>query len=322
MQFGMQLHGERGADVVLREAQQADDQGFDSVWLFDHLMGFRGSQSPDEPLDSFTLMTAEGARTTRVRLAWAMLNPSFRNPAVLAKMLATLDVITGGRVICTLGAGWFEEEYRAYDLPFHEDHDERIAHEREVVLLLKELWTHPAPERVTFEGRYVRAHDLPFNPAPVQRPHPPIWIGGDSERTLGLVKELADGWVMLRSGNPETLAKVLGAPDWPVRPMAVARTAQVYVAATREEAEADARRAFEAGLAGTAQSAEALLQSGVIGTPAECVAHFEEMASWGLNYLRVGFADEERQERFATQVFPLIRSSAILGGTPNPAAAR
>ena len=94
-----------------------------------------------------------------------MLNPSFRNPAVLAKMLATLDQITHGRVICTLGAGWFQDEYTAYDVPFLEDHDERIAQEREVAQLLVQLWTHPAPQRTTFEGRYVRVRDLAFNPS-------------------------------------------------------------------------------------------------------------------------------------------------------------
>src|SRR5919198_5886097 len=230
MQIGMQLHGERGADAVLEEARKADAQGFDSVWLFDHLMGWRGSHDADEPLESFTLMTAVGAVTRRVRLAWAMLNPTFRNPAVLAKMLATLDQITHGRVICTLGAGWFKDEYVAYDLPFLDNHDQRLAHEREVILLLRELWSHPAPQRVTFEGTHVRVRDVPFNPAPYQLNGPPVWIGGDSDATLSLVKELADGWVMLRSGNPETLSRVLSAPDWPKRRLSVVRNAQVFVA--------------------------------------------------------------------------------------------
>ena len=168
--------------------------------------------------------------TSRTRLAWAMLNPSFHFPAVLAKRLSTLDHITHGRVICTLGAGWFKEEYRAYNVPLVDDHDERIEHEREVIRLLKELWTHPAPHKVTFAGKYVQCTDLPFNPAPFQHPHPPIWIGGDSDATLGLVKELADGWVMLTSGNPETLQRVRSAPDWPTRPMTLVRNAWVFVA--------------------------------------------------------------------------------------------
>src|SRR6185437_9553431 len=148
-------------------------QGFDSVWTGDHLITIRGEQRPDQPLETWTLMTAIGATTARVRVAFATLNPSFRNPAVLAKMLATLDLITHGRVICTLGAGWFEGEYSAYDVPFIADHDARIAQEREVIQLFKQLWMHPAPESTTFEGQHVRVRDLAFNPAPFQQPRPP-----------------------------------------------------------------------------------------------------------------------------------------------------
>src|SRR5262249_22129592 len=127
MKIGVGLHPDRGHQIVLEEARQADLQGFDSVWLNDHMMGLRTAHSPAEPLDSLTLMTTIGAMTTRVRLAWGMLNPSFRPAAVLAKMLATLDVLTGGRVICSIGAGWLKEEYLAYGVPFFADHAERNA---------------------------------------------------------------------------------------------------------------------------------------------------------------------------------------------------
>lgn len=99
--------------------------------------------------------------------------------------------VTHGRVICTLGAGWFEGEYAAYDLPFIAEHDARIEQEREVVALFKQLWAHPAPSKTTFEGRYVTVRELPFNPAPHQKPHPPIWIGGNSAMTQQLVKDAA-----------------------------------------------------------------------------------------------------------------------------------
>src|ERR1051326_3770844 len=89
MKIGMLLHPERGMDAVLDEARVADQQGFDSVWLSDHLMDIRGQDGPDGPFDSFTLMVAVGAITNRTRLAWAMLNPSFHPPAVLAKRLST-----------------------------------------------------------------------------------------------------------------------------------------------------------------------------------------------------------------------------------------
>src|SRR4051794_18535114 len=111
MHLALQLHPERGADAVLAEARLADAQGFLSVWTGDHMLGIRGEPSPDQPLETWTLMTAIGAITERLHLGFAMLNPSFRNPALLAKMIATLDQITHGRVICALGAGWFQDEY-------------------------------------------------------------------------------------------------------------------------------------------------------------------------------------------------------------------
>jgi alkanesulfonate monooxygenase SsuD/methylene tetrahydromethanopterin reductase-like flavin-dependent oxidoreductase (luciferase family) len=309
MKIGMLLHPERGVDAVLEEARGADLQGFDSVWVFDHLMDIRGSQGPDGPMDSFVLMTAIGAVTHRARLAWAMLNPSFDYPAVLAKRLATLDHITHGRVICTLGAGWFKEEYQAYNIPLLDDHDERIAQEREVILLLKQLWTHPAPEKVSFEGKYVRCFDLQFNPAPFQRPHPPIWVGGDSPATLGLVKEQADGWVMLSSGNSETLGRVLGEPDWPSRPMTLVRNAWIFAADTESSAMDQATEAFSRG--GVRGTLDEFLSNNVIGTPEQCVERLREIESWGINYIRAAFASPEHQAEVARLVLPLLKRQEV-----------
>ena len=107
--------------------------------------------------------------------------------------------------------------------------------------LLKELWTRPAPERVTFEGNTC-GHDLAFNPAPVQKPHPPIWFGGDSEATLGLVKELGDGWVPLPRGEPAIVDELRAAPDWPIRPMTMVRITWMLVAETRRSSSRRRRR--------------------------------------------------------------------------------
>ncbi len=292
MKFGILLHQERGADAVLDEARLADEQGFDSVWLFDHLMSFRSDaeHGPGEPLETFTLLTAVGAVTHRVRLAFAMLNLSFRHPPVLAKMLATLDQITHGRVICSIGAGWFEDECAAYDIPFVADHDERIAREREIALLFKQLWTHPAPERTTFHGRYVRVTELPFNPAPYQIPHPPIWVGGDSVATQQLAKELADGWVTLRAATPETLQQLRASSDWPRRDFTIVRNANIMVGETASA-----------------------LPNAIVGTPQECAEQIHDIESWGVNYLRVGFDTLERQTAFANTVLPLVQGTTGRG---------
>ena len=303
---------ETTADAIVKQAVDADRQGFDSVWLGDHLIDYRGEPFIAEgPVDSFTVGTAIGALTKRIRLAWGMLNPSFRNPAHLAKMLSTLDQLTHGRVICSIGAGWLKPEYVAYDVPFIDDHDERIAHEREVVLLLKELWTRPAPERVTFEGKYVRAHDLAFNPAPFQKPHPPIWIGGDSEATVALAKELGDGWVPLSRGEPAIVEELRSAPDWPTRPMTIVRITWMLVAESREAVLPEAEQAYEkvrntATLQAPASFDEFLARE-VIGTPAECVARIGELERAGIDYHLVTFANEDQQERVARLLLPLLR---------------
>jgi alkanesulfonate monooxygenase SsuD/methylene tetrahydromethanopterin reductase-like flavin-dependent oxidoreductase (luciferase family) len=307
MKLGLLLHPERGVDAVLAEAHSADQQGYDSVWVSDHLMEWRGNPGPDLPLDSFTLMTAVGAVTSRTRLAWAMLNPSFRPPAVLAKMLATLDQITHGRVICTAGAGWFEEEYRAYDLPFVEDHDERIAAAAEALRLMCELWTHPAPERVSFEGKYVRASNLAFAPAPWQKPHPPIWFGGDSEATQRVVRELADGWVMLRTA-PDALRQALASPDWPSRPMTLVRNSRIVVGATRDEALATVGRMIEQHAEAQAMpaSVEEFLQRFIAGNADECLQQLDAVEATGINYLRLAFEDAEQQARVAREILPRL----------------
>jgi alkanesulfonate monooxygenase SsuD/methylene tetrahydromethanopterin reductase-like flavin-dependent oxidoreductase (luciferase family) len=320
MKLGLQLHPERGIDAVFEEACQADAQGYDSIWLFDHLMDWHSHHTPDGPYDSFTLMAALGGATKRVRLSWATLNLSFRYPQVLAKMLTTLDQATHGRVICCLGSGWFEEECEAYSIPLRQDHDERAEYAREVVHLFKQLWTHPAPERTTFEGKYVRVRNLPFNPEPYQKPHPPIWMGGDSDVSLSIVKDLADGWLMLRSGNPQTLSKVLGASDWPKRPVVVAKGARIFVAESRQEAideaavsyaataNASVARAEQPGHPSVPQSAEVqqFIAREIVGTPDECMDRVAEIASWGINYLRLNFDNLTQQERVARLILPLF----------------
>src|SRR5665213_1219673 len=162
MQVGLLLHADRGVDAVIEEAKLADQQGYDSVWLGDHIM------IPQFPLDALTLMTAVGASTERVRLVWSMLNVNFRYPAMLAKVLATLDQITKGRVICSLGSGSSPAEHVAYNIPVQELHDDRVEYTREVVQLLKELWTHPAPASTTFMGQQVQVKELAFAPEPYQ----------------------------------------------------------------------------------------------------------------------------------------------------------
>lgn len=309
VKLGLLLHPERGIDAVFEEARLADEQGYDSIWLGDHIMAHGEGARPDLPFDSFTLMTAIGARTSRVRLAWSMLNVNFRYPAMLAKVLATLDQITKGRVICTLGSGSAPGEHKAYNIPIVDDHDGRVAFAREVVELLKELWTHPAPETVSFAGARVQTHDLAFAPAPYQKPHPPIWLGGESEATVQLVKDHADGWVMLTRGSEERLGQALAQPDWPKRPMTIVRQIRMFVAEDRDTAVGEAKASFErnpVGVGGAAPDLDAFITREIVGTPEDCMARIAELEAGGANYLRLTFDTPEQQDRVAKLILPRL----------------
>lgn len=303
MKIGLILRPWEGLDALFEEARAADRQGFHSVWLSDHLTSPYPPGNAYDPYEALTLMTAIGARTERVQLGWAMLNLSLRPPVLAAKMLATLDQVTKGRVICTVGSGWFKPEYEAYDIPLIDDHDERSAYGREVVRLFKEVFEHPAPEVIDFDGSYIHTKGLAFEPAPYRKPHPPIWIGGDSDITLDAVRELADGWVMLLSDRAR-VEDVTARPDWPTRPMDLVRSVRIHVAPDRNDAIAEAKQAFEAGVRRLDKTLDEYLENQIIGTPDECIAKLKEMESWGITVVRLMCADAAHQERIATMVLP------------------
>ena len=311
MQIGIELHPRRGVDAVLEEARSADEQGYDSVWLSDHLFHGRGNDTADEPLEMMTLATAMGVVSKRTRLAWGSLNITLRPPALLAKSLASLDQITNGRVIATFGSGWNLPEWHAYNLPVKEDHGERAAYAREVIQLFKQLWTHPAPELTTFEGKYVQVKDLPFNPEPVQKPHPPIWFGGESDASLQTVKELCDGWMNMPShNNPDVLKKYTDTGDWPDRPMTIHQRSHILVANDRatavELAEKDYESLKETEAIFAPPTFDDFLREEVVGTPDECIAQLKDMESRGVNHLRIRFTSEATREAAARMVLPRL----------------
>jgi alkanesulfonate monooxygenase SsuD/methylene tetrahydromethanopterin reductase-like flavin-dependent oxidoreductase (luciferase family) len=296
-------------DEILARAQSADAQGFESFWLPDHLIAHRGDDHAAEgPFDMFTMMVAIGATTQQIRLAWGMLNPTFRNPGVLAKMLSTLDHISHGRVVCAIGAGWLKPEYEAYNLPFLDDHAERLAQEREVIQVLKQLWTNPAPARVSYDGTYVTVTDLPFNPAPVQKPHPPIWVGGDSDATLALAREEGDGWVPITRGERDVLPTLRESGEVP-EDLDVIRIETIIVAETREQALEEARPMYEATAAGpynVSADFDDYVSRHVIGTPEECRDRLLEVERTGVTHHVGIFATPEQQDRAGRLLLPLL----------------
>ncbi len=169
-------------------AQTFDGLGYDSVWVCDHLYGVPAPQLPI--LEAWSLLAAVAAVTEKVELGTLVTPPFFRNPAVLAKQIATIDQIAGGRVIAGLGAGWFQAEFDAYGAPFPATPRERLQGLEEMTRIMTSLWTE---ERTTFEGTHFRALDCALEPKPPRRP--PVLIGGGGEMVLmGIAARHADIW--------------------------------------------------------------------------------------------------------------------------------
>jgi len=161
--------------------------GFDSVWLNDHLYGVPRPEIPI--LECWSTLTAVGAITERVELGTLVSPPGFRNPAYFAKVVATIDQITGGRVVPGIGAGWFTREFTDFGFPFPEAR-ERVRMLAEAAELLKRAWSEPI---VTFAGKHVRAETLTSAPGPVRQP--PLLIGGGGEKvTMRIAARFADIW--------------------------------------------------------------------------------------------------------------------------------
>lgn len=185
----------------------ADGLAFGTFWGWDHLYPIFGDMDSAEH-ECYTMLAALADATKRIRIGAHVSGVMYRNPALQIKMATQIDVISNGRFDFGIGAAWAEREFRAFDIPFPAP-KERIGTLRETLDLAKLVWSGDPRKKVTFEGKYVKATDLFINPQPIQRPHPPILIGGGGEQlTLRVVARHADVWHGF--GDLATLQRKIG----------------------------------------------------------------------------------------------------------------
>jgi len=209
MKFGIQLAG--GAPVRHRAAMKevataAEELGFDSMligdhivipkritapWPYDEYVGGKtpyGAYTDMEWMDPFDTMAFLAGVTETVRLGISVLIVPYRHPFDVARRVATIDVLSGGRFVLGVGVGWLEDEFRLLEIPFKE----RAQRTREYLTVMKLLWTQEKPR---FAGKFIHINeDLNLLPYPQQKPHPPIWVGGESQPALKRAVEFGDGW--------------------------------------------------------------------------------------------------------------------------------
>ena len=199
---------------------RAEEAGFHSTMISDHIVtpteihsrypysATGVTPSAVDSLELFSLMAFIAAKTTTLRLVSSVMILPYRNPVVTAKMLATIDVLSGGRVTVGVGVGWMREEVEALDGP---DFDRRGAASDEYIAIMKKLWSE---DPASHSGEFYRFDAVRCLPQPVQKPHPPIWIGGNSRAALHRAARIGDGWHPVGANpasplHPEELAGLL-----------------------------------------------------------------------------------------------------------------
>jgi alkanesulfonate monooxygenase SsuD/methylene tetrahydromethanopterin reductase-like flavin-dependent oxidoreductase (luciferase family) len=202
LRVGLFLDATGPAIAPRREVWQvADEAGFDHLWHDDHLLTVAEGRSPDGPIhESWTLLGAMAEATKRVRVGVMVTSNMYRNPGMLAKMAATVDHISGGRLEVAMGAGWSDVELTSLGMPAPTGPRERVERLDESCAILKLLWTQV---RTDFDGKYYRLVDAILEPKPVQKPQPRLWVGAEGKRMLRVTARRADVWNVVGSGDVE-----------------------------------------------------------------------------------------------------------------------
>jgi probable F420-dependent oxidoreductase len=314
---------------VRRTAEIAEGSGYDSVWVSDHLFldwgKYGGSSEPRAALECWTTMSALATVTSRVRIGSLTLCNDLRNPALLAKMAATLDVLSGGRLNVGMGAGWYEPEYRAAGIELSPPAT-RIRRLGEAATIVTRLLE---GEELTFHGEHYTTAGAVCLPRPLQTPRPPVWIGGKGDLLLRTAARVADGWNFSWLGDIEGYRSRSEAADRACEavgrdPEGLRRSVGAYVLAGKDDA--DVKRRFERlaerspegvlqpASGGGSVSLEGFKEAHIAGPVSEVTDRLAELSTLGVEEVIVSFgslpfqvADEEDVELFGAEVVPALR---------------
>ncbi len=292
-------------DRIVAMAQATEAAGFDAFFRSDHYLGIDAADSAYAPTDSWTTLGGLARETSSVKLGTLMTAGTFRTPAVLAMAVASVDQMSGGRVILGIGTGWYEREHQSFGIPFP-SLGERFDRLEETVEIVRGLWTTPRGERFSFHGRFWDLDECANFPALVSQPRPEIVIGGTGPRRTPLAAaRFADEFNSgSATGCAERFANVRGVCEEIGRDPATLRmsaTIQVVCGATRGEAD---DRLARLGAPGAR-----MLAHGVVGEPGEVVARLNALADEGceIAYLHIFDIDDlDHLRLLGSEVLPQV----------------
>jgi F420-dependent oxidoreductase-like protein len=288
-------------------AEEFDRLGFDSVWVCDHLYGVPLPQLPI--LEGWSLLAAVAAVTERVKLGTLVTPPFFRNPAVLAKQIATIDQISGGRAAPGLGAGWFEPEFTGYGCPFP-SLPERLRALEEAVVIMKRMWTE---EQVSFEGRHFSVNEVRCEPKPVRQP--PLLIGGGGEKVLmSIAARHADVWNNMAVFQSQLPAKVKALEQRCQevgRDFADIEISQQCVVVIAPDHETAREKLDKATKVYGGHMGAGLEEHGIWGAPDQVIERIQRHVDLGCSFFPIEFFGRDTREParlFADKVMPAFQS--------------
>jgi len=275
------------------------ETAFHSIWTFDHFVPPNPGADPSGPcLEGWAALAALAQATERLRVGCLVTGNTYRHPAVLAKMAATVDHISNGRLEFGIGAGWHEDEHTAYGIPFY-TLKERQDHLEEAVQLIRALFQAESP--VDFEGRYYQLRRAPFSPPCVQRPHPPIMVGGSGEkRTLRTAARYGD--MINVSGPPEVVRRKIEVLEEHCQragrdPAEIVKSILAVVAVTDDQGTVDFMASATAASFGLAQDEAKRVTP--VGSAEHVRGVVERYAELGVTYIIVLSEGPWKREEYA-----------------------
>ena len=310
LRFGIQIEPQFGFtyDEVANIAKEAERLGFYGLWVSDHL--FWDSRAEQRNcLEAWTLLTALAPVTTRLRLGTLVTCNSYRPPSILAKIAASFDHLSNGRLEFGIGAGWKELEYRAYGIPFPSI-GTRLAQLEEAVQVVRLLWT---TERASFTGKHYQLQEALCAPKPVQQP-PRIWIaGGGEKKMLRIVAKHADGWNILLGSSVETVRRkteiLRRHCDALKRDFSTIEKSLFLAVILAEDEKELRRREAESAQALGGRGLWASRELGTAGTPERIAETLRNVQTLGFHHFQIVFPYKQEQEmlqRFTELVVPQL----------------
>jgi F420-dependent oxidoreductase-like protein len=299
-------------ETMTRLAQQAEQLGYESIWLYDHFHTVP-AETIETTFECWTATAALARDTKTVRIGQMVTCNGYRPPALLAKMASTVDVLSHGRLDFGIGAGWYEEEFRAYGYDYP-DGPTRLRQLDEALQVIHAMWR---DERAEFAGQYYQLHGAINEPKGAQVPHPPIWIGGGGEQvTLKLVAKYGDA-CNISGPDPAVYRHKFDVLRQHCDRLgrdynSIIKSAHVFIYLLDPGQTVDDALAMAHQVRGYEnQTAEQLLAGNLAGPPDKVRAGLEQLVEAGVEYFILYFrshpADGESQRIFAEQIMPAFR---------------